>query len=510
MTIEKRGVMYLSTVGLMVLFAAASIFGCFYFFSENVIPDQETMFIFYNNVTYGVIFIVACVSFLASIVFFILKKLRVFSILIAIYFASIACAFAHGFVRMHIYLFDKYDMSGQLFVSFAFLALVLSIVISLVLGGVFPKLASKILSLLTLILSLAMIAYSIIWLLTNAKIPDSLDGLIDNYFRVEYVVTYFSIALFAIPLLFISLWIFVTCIKNGFTNYNDDSAKPIEETPKITTNNEEKRFCPNCGVPLNPGVAFCPNCGNPCEVPVAPVLNNESYEQKKAKQKKLILTLAPVLGIFIVVIVASYFAFQPPKPKQINVSEDSITLDTFSSDNSIQSVDVSYYNEVDGPSENEYNVWYGQFSYDTSDSDVADIDAFTNKGVDIVAQGEGNCVITVSSKSGLKETISVEVENTLESLFDEAGCDEDWAELSSDGKSITIDMLDYPTGTVKAVSYLKDALGFTQSDFFSDIQPYSWSASDSGSLESDVATCEWEFNHYYFIDSTYYVTFRLN
>ena len=211
----------------------------------------------------------------------------------------------------------------------------------------------------------------------------------------------------------------------------------------------------------------------------------------------------------MVAIIAIFIGFRPPQPTGLIIEEEEIYLNPLSVDNSAKELECTYASDYYDLMEytDPFDIWYGSIKYESDDDSVAYVD----DGV-VYAESEGECSIKIHSKANVEENIDVYAENSLQDLYNEAECDSSWATISDDGKSVTFDMLENSSKTVPAAEYFRSHLHFTEdySDFWGAVIPDSTYYDDSGSFESDVATCTWEYTTYYYLSNTLEVTFTLN
>ena len=290
----------LALIGLVTLLTISLI-------RESIFAIDDISYEGVVILTYILVMGIAAIIMIVGLVFYVLKKLRIFAYLMTAFYIAITAMLIHGFDRAHLYIFSKYSALIKAVVVISVVMLFIAILSSLVLNGAFGKTLAKIISLVSVILSVASIAVVLVsFFIGSYTFPETIYGL-----ELEIPYTLISLALFATPIFSTSLWVFITTITNGFINYEEKDTNEKEVVPEenvgvegaeqINTDlNQEQpalspqqpaenivnnvRFCANCGAQLQEGVAFCPNCGAPCEVPPQP--QQPQIKKRKREQRK--------------------------------------------------------------------------------------------------------------------------------------------------------------------------------------------------------------------------------
>ena len=193
--------------------------------------------------------------------------------------------------------------------------------------------------------------------------------------------------------------------------------------------------CPNCGAKISDKADHCVKCGivvTKVNRDMSDVLK-QSYRQEqeeahispapatKKKKTKLIIIGCAVAAVVIAGVFLTIYL--TGRPSDIQLSKHSETVDVGNT------VTLSYHITPERSQDAEVD-------WRSSNPDVA-----TVENGSVVGVSEGDCEITVTTKNGIRDTCVLKVEpekpdfNALYNKF----CDPDWASVSPDGSSLTID-----------------------------------------------------------------------
>ncbi|MCI8306777.1 MAG: DUF2116 family Zn-ribbon domain-containing protein [Lachnospiraceae bacterium] len=192
---------------------------------------------------------------------------------------------------------------------------------------------------------------------------------------------------------------------------------PMNEEVPVDINGQAETsvFCVKCGANIENGQQFCPSCGHK-------VGDKLEKEKKKGVLKKTISVIGAVAVIAVIAVVA-FVLIRGKQAKEITLNKSSITLKVD------ESVDLSF---VISPEDTKDKT----VSWSTSNDVVATV----NDGK-ITGKGEGDCIITVSTKNGKTDTCDITVEKAgpdLKALYDEY-CNSDFARIADDGSYLFVD-----------------------------------------------------------------------
>ena len=214
MTIEKRGVMYWINFAILTLLVLGSIaFAILRILSVvNLLPESYELKLV---LTYSILLGIASVFMIVGLVFYILKKIKLFSFMMAGFYLALLAMFMRGFDRAHRYLLGEYTIVQKMVVITAILLIVFALFNSLVLYGLFKKTVTKIITLASMIVSFVSLVYIVLWFFVwNGITPDQSVSVGE-----EFLYTALVVILFAVPIFINSLWVFISTIKNKILQF---------------------------------------------------------------------------------------------------------------------------------------------------------------------------------------------------------------------------------------------------------------------------------------------------